>query len=857
MPPLHQLALPLPQQYRNPECARGDYTVFSNTNTECVIPAPVEQYLTDLLDFLASTKLIQRHPDDFFDYFGCFATECALHLDGTAIKKEEKENLNELCASFHSLLESRNAETHLPNLVKNGPPPSLTKIHDFFQTTRHLQLYRQRHLSNNGVSLTTKTENELPLSENGGSPLSEKQLQKLDLVTSHGMNKKKKHEVEIMCHTVNDLVQSCSLTLNGCTDETCLNTVINIGEGKGYVSRGLSIVCGLQVIGLDCNPSHKTKMTERRDLLLQASVNRCKRKRFNGTSAFCPSTNLLYEPRGNLTSIACKVEQSVDWAALLRGFVLTVDSTGRRRSTEKELLAPLDKEDEDSCMETVVKTNNMEHKMRCKLCARIVRNAAYLLSRHAHDHVKRGEVLPDKELSLKEVEEWNKNLGPDAFIRKLIESFFDPVDSSTSSPHVGWKSFLEHQAQEKDVALSLTPVYISRGCRVEFLCSSALFDREDDEKQAIKDGIEGFCSIPYEVSNHNSNIVRTIGTVLGYDDASKMHTLMTGNEHGLVRIILAQTQEGVKLDDFNMEDGYHKVLSTLPLGVVVNVFPFVAPTRSYVDVPLLRNTIMIGLHTCGDLGSNICRIFLDSCSRGLLLVSCCWHALTEDGFPLSTYFRSRGASINKVSLLLATQPFDMWGDSDSKGHQASAKLLFFRSVLKLLWNQLKMKWEEELSSNGSTCCAFAPLPHLEPYFLRSMAAKKHHINFTNFFSGVLKYFIFENTMRKTAYTWDNYVCTSCRSVQEQFFQREATLRIAKELEEKLYPTCFPSFLGLTVLRMWMCHTVESLFLLDRTLFLFERSYHSSGKSENIAVSLFPLFDGKISPRLFGICARRF
>lgn len=853
----HQLALPLPRGYHTPECVRGDYAVFVDSNTECTIPAPVEQYLNDLLNFLTSTKLIQRHPDDFFDFFGNFAEEEARHTDGTCITEEEKEELNHFCASFNPLFDSGSMEENLANLVKNGPPLSSTSLLNFFQMTCCLQLYRQRHVLNNGISFTATTKSEFELCQTDEPILNDKQLRKLDLVLSHGMSRKKQHEVEIMCHTVNDLVKCCSSTMNETSNSTSLKTVINIGEGKGYVSRGLSLVCGLQVIGLDCNPSHKTKMVERTDILLQASINAFKRKRLNSSYASCTTSNMLYEPSGFLTSIACKVEKSVDWTALLRGVTLTVNSISGERSTENELFPAQDEGEDASSVGNAIKLSNMEHKMKCHFCARIVRHSVPLLARHAHEHVKNNEVFPATGITVKKIEEWNQTLGPYAFIKKLIECYFQTCDNVESCAQAYWINILEQQDHEKKNALALFPVYISRGYRVQLLCSAAISSRGKLDNKGCKRREKASCDATLSHSTSFPSIERRVGTVIGYDDATKLHSLIFDNAHGTFRMILAQTSHKTNLDDLNEQDHHRKMFSSLPIGVIEDVFPFVPPTKSYVDVPFLRNTVMIGLHTCGDLGSNICRIFSESGSRGLLLVSCCWHALTFDGFPLSNFLRHRGASIDKISLLLATQPFDMWGTNSSKGHQSSAKLLFFRSLLKLLWKQLAKKWEECISSASPPCCTFAPLPHLEPYFLRLMATKKHELSFSNFFSDVLEHFIFKETMRKTAYTWDKFVCLACRIKQENFFREHSELGVARKLEGEMFGTCFPSFLGLTVLRMWMCHTVESLLLLDRTLFLFEKSYTSCDKKESLAVSLFPLFDGSISPRLFAICARRF
>lgn len=851
MPQLHQLTLPLPLEYRSAENTRGEYTVFSDTNTECLIPELLQRYLTDLIDFLAFTKLIQRHPDDFFDFFGPYATEGAFHMDGTVIKSEEKKNISGLCADFHPLFDSNSAEDCLSDIVLNGPPESFTTLRKFFKTTRRLQLNRHRHQSNNGISFTTKNDNELLQCTSGIKELNAKQQKTLDLVLRYGMSTKKQHEVEIMCHSVNELTQCCSPALHSDCSDSKIRTVINIGEGKGYVSRGLSLVCGLQVIGLDCNPSHKKKMVERTDELVETSLNVSKRKISNPSSTSCTSLNLLYEPRGYLTSIVCTVQKSIDWPAVLKGFSLTVDSFSGEKSAENDVTCSVESEDDSSPSETLVKLCNMEHKMKCNFCGRIVRRSVVQLSRHVHEHVRKEEILPSLGVAIEEVNEWNRTLPPDAFTQRLIESYFTSVNDTALPIQHPFEGNLKLQKSAELCNLSLTPVYVARGYRVELLLSSSchLFEETNRRLKHEKDSNGVSCSC--------ISMKKKICTILGYDDASNLHTLKFDSVSGSFRMLLVHNSTRPNDEKMCLDDNITRMLSEFSIGIVTHVFPPVAPTKRYVDVPLLRNTVMIGLHTCGDLGSNVCRIFSNSGSRGLLLVSCCWHALTSEGFPLSNFFRRNGASINKISLLLATQPFDMWGANNSKGHRGSAKLLFFRSLLKLFWGQLKLKWEGGLLGSRPPCCSFAPLPHLEPFFLRLMASKKHEMNFSFFFYEVLKYFVFEESMRRTAYTWDKCVCFTCRSAQEAFFREQIALQAEKDLETKLFKTCFPAFLGLTVLRMWMCHTVESYLLMDRTLFLFEQSFHSKDKSFGQAVSLFPLFDGKISPRLFAICARRF
>jgi hypothetical protein len=56
--------------------------------------------------------------------------------------------------------------------------------------------------------------------------------------------------------------------------------------------------------------------------------------------------------------------------------------------------------------------------------------------------------------------------------------------------------------------------------------------------------------------------------------------------------------------------------------------------------------------------------------------------------------------------------------------------------------------------------------------------------------------------------------------------------------------------------MWMSHLVESLLLMDRVLYLHEQVVLQEWPKGS-SVALVPLFDGALSPRMFGIlCSRR-
>eukprot|EP01006_Ploeotia_vitrea_P049940 TRINITY_DN67395_c9_g3_i2.p1 TRINITY_DN67395_c9_g3~~TRINITY_DN67395_c9_g3_i2.p1 ORF type:complete len:516 (+),score=44.07 TRINITY_DN67395_c9_g3_i2:166-1548(+) len=64
---------------------------------------------------------------------------------------------------------------------------------------------------------------------------------------------------------------------------------------------------------------------------------------------------------------------------------------------------------------------------------------------------------------------------------------------------------------------------------------------------------------------------------------------------------------------------------------------FVGPTTTVADLSPTRSItdgLLLGLHTCGDLGSNLCRIFVQSSQiHSLMFASCCWHSLSTQPPP--------------------------------------------------------------------------------------------------------------------------------------------------------------------------------------------------------------------------------
>ncbi|KAF9303467.1 hypothetical protein BGZ74_003674 [Mortierella antarctica] len=83
---------------------------------------------------------------------------------------------------------------------------------------------------------------------------------------------------------------------------------------------------------------------------------------------------------------------------------------------------------------------------------------------------------------------------------------------------------------------------------------------------------------------------------------------------------------------------------------------------------------LCGLHACGDLTSNMVKLFLESSATCLFSVGCCYHWITErydkdgqvvlndgsHGFPLSSVFNTRKAHLGDHAKMIACQSPERW-----------------------------------------------------------------------------------------------------------------------------------------------------------------------------------------------------
>lgn len=109
--------------------------------------------------------------------------------------------------------------------------------------------------------------------------------------------------------------------------------------------------------------------------------------------------------------------------------------------------------------------------------------------------------------------------------------------------------------------------------------------------------------------------------------------------------------------------------------------------------------IVAGLHTCGDLGPSLLRLYGKSRAEACVFVGCCYNLLTPSGFPMSNFMRSFPESelsaINPQGLNVACQNTEGWTEEVELAKMFER--LFYRAVLQLV-----------LVENGLTCSKYKP-----------------------------------------------------------------------------------------------------------------------------------------------------
>ncbi|CUG87203.1 methyltransferase, putative [Bodo saltans] len=809
-------------------------------------------------------------------------------------------------------------------LLKPHLTEDASRLHEFYDTTKRLMICRQRRPQCDYASLTFQTKaegEEVTLQSRCCPDHKDKESEAImSIMVDHNMCKKKQHEVSVMRGCLRDLLQNC------CPDDASScdfrsrdgiqgSTLMNIGEGKGYCSRVLALCDGVQVVGLDCNPDHKEGSSGRVEKVVEGQV---------GSSG----VNLLYRPRGHMASITCRVGPNMNWEETLKGHV----STKREDGTVTPLSTALLHEDTSGKQLALAQLEKVQclvcgHIVRRQAQALVLKH----IREHMGKDMTAGDInkpltscFDGSALTLQpaQYKQYLETVPQAEFVALVLDSCFtDSITIMSSNSNLKGKPGLDKRPRDEATTASSSTVVLPRATRAEVWIAVQLHEEirqpasiaaevDDAAKKAVPPTTKRICVCP------------GIATVLGFDEGTGRHKLLLDpldvalsrtlpttddtppssavvlnlknlasqnmcilqelpweeaeDAHQHAETFLLNAVAAASAPRESAPSGQKHLLSpppstgVFPLVVLRRVVPMLAPLAPPISVPSLSNVVMMGLHTCGNLGSSICRLFTESQSPGLLLVSCCWHALTNEGFPLSNIVKSAGVTTQSISLMLATQPLDMWGAESSEGHRGSTKLMFFRSILTPLWRSIQREhatWKKEIQTSfPSECsCTFPPQPHLEPAFLRRMAKVKHTVTLFEFALEVLREYVVNPsgwTLRQQE-EHGSRMCEGCSLWSKRLCSTEggepsggnAWLHtVADTIEVEYMKQDFKKFIGLSVLRMWMSHLVETLLLLDRALYL-----HETLKQSGIAgsdVTLAPLFDGTLSPRMFGIFARR-
>lgn len=809
---------------------------------------------------------------------------------------------------------------NLADLILHGPPScaaegagtddGVSSVAAFYETTQRLMVSRRRRIENDYCSLTFAPSATIPTCEHEcmcdsvGSASTPGGDDVMRLLVDHNMCHKKQHEVHVMRDTVKDLVRALAASRAAAGGNTCI-TVMNVGEGKGYCSRVLALADGFQVVGLDCNPLHKEGSSGRVEKIVEGRL---------GAHVDGSAVNLLYCRRGHMASITCRVDCETDWRSVLRGYVTTVDDASGSITPR-------------SCGNTTTMsattpsapTSTANEKVQCRICGHILkRHTKGVVLKHCKDHIAASlarsadnggvpavlfsrdtnEVLP---LQYAGYHAALTSLPQADFVELLLSAFFTS-DVCIAGDGSGKKRERSPPAQ---LGMLHHVASIPRGSRILL------------EVVVQVDLLEGFPSVSAvdaASAEHPRTVLKSLvpvtcyATIVGYDEGAKKHKLLFDaipehelmaapaspgalrkvlNPDNLRRPVMVHLASCVEQHTPPCESGAERIerlarlcrvelgsvafpssTGFVPVAGVLSVLPFTPEHAPSVSVPSLKNVVMIGLHTCGDLGSSICRLFCGSRAAGLVLVSCCWHALTNGGFPLSRAVKAYGLRTESISLMLATQPLDIWGASSSEGHRGSARLLFLRGLLVLLWEAASAEFRKRRlyrpACDVVSCrCTLLPLPHLEPSYLRRMAKVKATVTLAEFAAEAYKEYYATCAKRMRFVTSPLFgdvggdrLCASCVDVMDELFGPSSFVAMqATQLEAHHMLHSFKPFLGLTVLRMWMSHLVETLLLLDRALYIHEELQQEEGSCGS-DVTLAPLFDGALSPRMYGILVRR-
>ncbi|KAM4748841.1 putative methyltransferase-like protein 25 [Rhinophrynus dorsalis] len=236
-----------------------------------------------------------------------------------------------------------------------------------------------------------------------------------------------------------------------------------------------------------------------------------------------------------------------------------------------------------------------------------------------------------------------------------------------------------------------------------------------------------------------------------------------------------------------------------------------AETELHDIITDLEDSIMVGLHTCGDLAPNTLRIFTAKPEiKAVCSVGCCYHLLTEEfgspaedrtgeawGFPMSRYLKESGWCFGRNARMSACLALERV----AVGQGLPNESLFYRAVLQVIFRECFGTTQSD--------------KRIGKIFSKSSG-------FTDYVRKSLKRFGQDDSKISDKQIMDYY---------EYYMTRK------NELE------------AFNMLKVLLAPCIEALILLDRLLYLKEQ--------ENLAWSgLVKLFDPVKSPRCYAVVSMK-
>ncbi|OBZ90925.1 Protein RRNAD1 [Choanephora cucurbitarum] len=211
-----------------------------------------------------------------------------------------------------------------------------------------------------------------------------------------------------------------------------------------------------------------------------------------------------------------------------------------------------------------------------------------------------------------------------------------------------------------------------------------------------------------------------------------------------------------------------------------------------------KQWLVTGLHTCGDLSPMIFRLFAESQKVSCMVnVGCCYNALTNQGFPMSSFLKNKSDMIHvgSTAKVLACHSPSRWHEEGIQCIRAFDNY-YFRALLMEL---LVKKGLADIS---------------DPPRLGRIKQNKAFVPFVKASLKRLK--LPENT------------------ITEEEAQRHYLQAKERQVDKQ--------FVALWILRGLLAPIIESIILMDRWLYLKEINGQTS------KVWMYPLFDLDASPR---------